>query len=78
MVEPIETTTNKVGDMKFSNAPAFERALMAYARKFPVRKGKLRVIDRLWRAASGSRGAARLANFRYGGFKMPCDLTEMM
>jgi hypothetical protein len=78
MVEPIETTTSKVGDMKFSNAPAFERALMAYARKFPVRKGKLRVIDRLWRAASGSRGAARLANLRYGGFKMPCDLTEMM
>jgi hypothetical protein len=44
------------------NGAAFERALIAYARKFPLRKGKLRVIDRLWRVASGSRGTARLAN----------------
>jgi FkbM family methyltransferase len=64
--------------MKSSKAPAFERVLIAYARKFPVRKGKLRVIDRLWRAASANRGTARLANLRYGGFKMPCDLTEML
>jgi FkbM family methyltransferase len=60
------------------DAPALERALIVYARKFPVRKGKLRLIDCLWRAAAGSCGTARLANLRYGGLKMPCDLTEML
>jgi hypothetical protein len=60
------------------NGAAFERALIAYARKFPLRKGKLRVIDRLWRVASGGRGTARLANLGYAGFRMPCDLTEML
>jgi FkbM family methyltransferase len=59
-------------------APVFEKALIAYARAFPLRKGKLRVIDRLWRAAAGGRGTARVAHLRYGGLKMPCDLTEML
>ena len=36
------------------------------------------MIDRLWRAAAGGRGTARLAHLRYGGLKMPCDLTEML
>jgi FkbM family methyltransferase len=62
--------------MKFLDTPALERAMIAYARAFPLRKGKLRVIDRLWRAAAGGRGTARLAQLRYGGLKMPCDLTE--
>jgi hypothetical protein len=59
------------------DAPAFERALIAYGRRFPVRKGKLRVIDRLWRIAANGRGTARIAHLRYGGLKMPCDLTEI-
>src|SRR5262249_34255534 len=59
-------------------APALEKVLIAYARSFPLRRGKLRVIDRLWRAAAGGRGTARLAHLRYGGLKMPCDLTEML
>src|SRR5262249_40858290 len=37
----------------------------------------LRAIDRLWRAAAGGQGTVRLAHLRYGGLKMPCDLTEM-
>jgi len=64
--------------MQIMDAPVLERALIAYAREFPLRKGKLRAIDRLWRAAAGGRGTARLAHLRYGGLKMPCDLTEML
>jgi FkbM family methyltransferase len=67
-----------IGDMRSTEAPVLERALIAYARSFPLRKGKLRVIDRLWRAAAGSRGTARLAHLRYGRLKMPCDLTETL
>jgi len=59
-------------------APALERLLIAYARRFPVRKGKLRVIDRFWRAAAGDQGVARVAKLRYGDLKVPCDLTEML
>ena len=58
--------------------PAFESVLFAYARAFPLRKGKLRLIDKLWRAAAGGRDTMRLAHLRYGGLKMPCDLTEML
>jgi FkbM family methyltransferase len=58
--------------------PALERALITYARAFPLRKGKLRVINRLWRAAAGRRGTMRLAHLRYGGLRMPCDLTEVL
>jgi hypothetical protein len=53
--------------MQTMRAFALERALITYARVFPIRKGKLRVIDWLWRAAAGSRGTARLAYLRYGG-----------
>lgn len=55
-----------------------ERALVAYARRFPLRKGKLRVVDRLWRTAAGDHGSERVANLRYGGFKMTCELTELL
>lgn len=64
--------------MQGMDAPALEKALIAYARAFPLRKGKLRVIDRLWRAAAGSRGTARVAHLRHGGQRMPCDLSEML
>jgi hypothetical protein len=40
------------------NQQALEMALVTYARRFPVRRGKLRVINRLWRTAA--RGRARL------------------
>jgi hypothetical protein len=39
---------------------------------------QFRVIDRFWRTAAGRRGTARLARLRYGGLKMPCDLTDML
>jgi FkbM family methyltransferase len=73
-----QTKTAVGGSVQIADAPVLERALIAYARAFPLRKGKLRVIDRLWRAAAGGRGTARLAHLRYGGLKMPCDLNEML
>ena len=77
MTEPTKTARGASTTCKM-DAPVLEKALIAYARAFPLRKGKLRVIDRLWRAAAGGRGTTRLADLRYGGLKMPCDLTEML
>src|SRR5262245_38343312 len=77
MTEPTKTAIGASATCKM-DAPVLEKALIAYARAFPLRKGKLRVIDRLWRAAAGGRGTTRLADLRYGGLKMPCDLTEML
>ena len=56
----------------------FERLLISYARRFPFQRGKLRAIDALWRVAAGNRGVRRMADLRYGGFKMPCNLNEML
>jgi FkbM family methyltransferase len=55
-----------------------ERLLIAYARHFPIRRGKMRVIDALWRSAAGAQGTLRVAKLRDAGFKMPCDLSEML
>jgi FkbM family methyltransferase len=69
MAEPTITLTNM---------SRLERLLVAYARKFPVRRGKLRIIDRLWRAAVAKGDTRRVANLKYGGMKMACDLTGML
>src|ERR1700691_5528523 len=57
---------------------ALERFLVFYARHFPIRRGKLRVINLLWRAAVGDQSKPRVATLSHGGFKMSCDLTEML
>src|ERR1700683_3282404 len=57
---------------------ALERFLVFYARRFPIRRGKLRVINLLWRAAVGEQSKPRVATLSHGGFKMSCDLTEML
>ena len=56
----------------------FENLLMLYARRFPIRRGKLRVINSLWRAAAGDRGTSRMGALNRGRFKMSCDLREML
>lgn len=56
----------------------FERLLVAYARYFPVRRGKMRVIDACWTGANGRRSTNRLATLKYGGLKMKCDVSEML
>jgi FkbM family methyltransferase len=65
-------------DARTVDVPGLEKVLIAYARYFPLRKGKLRLIDGLWRAVSAGCGSVRLADLRYGGFKMPCDLNETL
>jgi FkbM family methyltransferase len=57
-------------------ASVFERLLVGYARYFPVRKAKLRIVNSLWRTAVGERDTIRLATLKYGGFKIPCDLRD--
>ena len=56
----------------------FENLLILYARRFPIRRGKLRVINLLWRAAVGDQNKPRVATLNRGGFKMSCDLSEML
>jgi hypothetical protein len=56
----------------------FENLLILYARRFPIRRGKLRVINSLWRAAVSDPNTHRVATLKHGGFKIPCDLGEML
>ena len=58
--------------------PYLEKFLILYARVFPIRRGKLRVVDALWRVATGYKNPLRVANLKYGAIKMPCDLSEML
>jgi len=55
-----------------------ERALVYYGHHFPIRRGKLRVINALWRLAVKGRDFHRIAHLKYGGFQMPCDISEML
>ena len=55
-----------------------EDALVAYARYFPVRRGKMRLVNSLWRKAAGQGGFDRVAVLRHGGFRIPCDIGEML
>lgn len=60
------------------SSSVFENVLMMYARRFPIRRGKLRVIDRLWHTGLSSPSTHRVATLKHGGFKMPCDLSETL
>jgi FkbM family methyltransferase len=64
--------------VKPSAITPLERALVAYARNFPLRRGKLRLIEYLWRAAVGSGNTGRVAHLKYAGLKITCDLTGML
>ena len=61
----------------FKGASTFEGLLVLYAHHFPIRRGKLRVINSLWRSAAGGH-TQRVADLKHGGLKMPCDLSEML
>lgn len=50
--------------------------MISYARDFPIRKGKLRLINTLWPALIRGHDTDRLATLKYAGFKLPCDLQE--
>jgi FkbM family methyltransferase len=55
-----------------------EKALICYARYFPIRRGKLRLVNSLWRVAAFGRGPQRTAELIYNDFRMPCDLSETL
>jgi FkbM family methyltransferase len=57
---------------------AFENFLVWYARAFPLRRGKLRIVEALWRLAGDKADTQRTASLLYGGFKMPCDIRQML
>jgi FkbM family methyltransferase len=54
-----------------------EKLLVWYARHFPVRRGKIRMVNALWRAV-GQPDTRRIAVLEHGGFRMTCDLAEML
>jgi FkbM family methyltransferase len=60
------------------SSSAFENVLMMYARRFPIRRGKLRVIDSLWQTVLSGQSTHRVATLKHGKFQMACDLSEML
>jgi FkbM family methyltransferase len=60
------------------SSSVLENVLMVYARRFPIRLGKLRLVDSLWQTALSDRSTHRVATLKHGGFKMSCDLSEML
>ena len=55
----------------------YESAIIWYARKFPIRKGKLRLVDLAWRLCM-YKNKTREAILIYSDLKMPCNLQEML
>ena len=55
-----------------------ENVLVMYARRFPIRRGKLRIIDSLWQTLLSDQSTHRVATLKHGRFKMSCDLKEML
>lgn len=55
-----------------------ESVLIWYARRCPVSRGKMRMVDTLWSAAVGDSGTQRVAHLVYGGYNAPCDIKEML
>jgi FkbM family methyltransferase len=55
-----------------------EKLLMTYARRFPIQRGKLRLVEAIWRSAIGVHGTQRLAHLQHGGLKMPCNIDELL
>jgi FkbM family methyltransferase len=71
--------SNKVeADQPAQRRSTVERLLVGYARRFPIRRGKLRIVDRFWQTTLGGSDTHRVATLKYGGFQMACDLSEML
>jgi FkbM family methyltransferase len=60
------------------SSSVFENVLVMYARRFPIRRGKLRVVDSLWQTVASERSTNRVATLKHGKFRMSCDLSEML
>lgn len=55
-----------------------ESLLKLYARHFPVRRGKYRIIERFGARPDAGGGFVRQARLIYGGFSMDCDLRKQL
>jgi len=55
-----------------------ERILYAYARHFPLRSGKMRAVNTLWRHVVKPNDTVRTARLKVGGFSMKCDLRKIL
>ena len=60
------------------SSSVFENVLMMYARRFPIRRGKLRVDRFAVANRLSDRSTHRVATLKHGRFKMSCDLSEML
>jgi FkbM family methyltransferase len=60
------------------SSSVLETLLRMYARRFPIRRGKLRIVDSLWQTVLSDRSTLRVATLKHGRFKMSCDLNEML
>jgi FkbM family methyltransferase len=55
-----------------------ENVLLLYTRRFPIRRGKLRVINFLSQTSHSDASTLRMTTLKYGGFRMSCDVGEML
>lgn len=55
-----------------------ESLLKIYARHFPVRRGKYRIIERFGAKPDADGGFVRRAGLAYGGYAMDCDLRKQL
>lgn len=53
-----------------------EILLLAYVRKFPLRFGKYRMVE--WFGHRIRTNSMRVAQLKYGGYQMECDLRKML
>src|SRR5436190_23091297 len=60
------------------SSPMLETLLRVYARRFPIRRGKLRIVDSLWQTVLSDRSTHRVATLKHGRFRISCDLNEML
>jgi FkbM family methyltransferase len=55
-----------------------EKILYVYARHFPLRSGKMRVVNTFWRHVVNPDDTVRTAGLKIGGFSMKCDLRKIL
>jgi len=55
-----------------------ETLLYTYARHFPVRRGKMRLVDALWPHVVAPDDTVRNARLKRGGFEMRCDVRQFL
>jgi FkbM family methyltransferase len=51
-----------------------EKLICFYGRRFPMDRGKLRIIDTFWRSCVSGEDYSRIATLQYGKLRMKCDL----